>query len=226
MPYLLRNDDIIAAALLLSFVFIVWAVARSWAYLEAWRTDFFNAGGKRKKFTKLVGVQLNGYVPIVVSVSLLFGILVTGYVQREAPEVMAHFTPQGVFAIGAGGVLGVVLLKLLLYFLINATFFRREQTADWTQAYVVTLLMEAVLLLPLVVATVYLNTPAKVAFWWLLTILAIVEFVRLIKLKVTFFHGMLGYVHIFLYFCTLNLATDLITWRLLTQIKLLLDIVR
>lgn len=226
MPYLLRNDDVIAAALLLSFVFIVWAVARSWTFLEGWCAGFFNSERKRKKFTKHLDVQLNGCALIVLSVSLLLGVLVTSYVQHGVPEVMEAYPPQWVFLIGAAGGLTVVLLKLLLYYLVNRTFYSGEQTAEWTTAYLVTLLMESVLLLPLVVATVYLDATFGVQKWWWLGVLVVVELVRLMKLKVTFFRGALGYVHIFLYFCTLNLATDLISWRLLTQIKLLLDTVK
>ena len=226
MPYLLLHDDMIAAALLLSFMFIVWAVARSWAFLENWCVVFFNSGRKRKKFTQHLDVQLNGCVPIVLSVSLLLGILVTSYVQHGALEVWEQFTPQCVFAVGSGGVFAVIVLKLLLYYLVNRTFFSAEQTAEWTTAYLVTLLLEAVLLLPLVMATVYLNLPMREQEWGWWAILIVVELVRLMKLKVTFFRGALGYVHIFLYFCTLNLATSLIFWRLLTQIKLLLDTVK
>ena len=222
MPYLLRNDDIIAAALLLSFMFIIWAVARSWTYLEGWGAGLFDSERKRKKFTKHMDVQLNGCVPIVVSVSLLLGVLVTSYVQHCVPELISTLTSQRVFLAGAGGVLAVVVLKLLLYYLVNRTFFSSEQTAEWAKSYLVTLLLEGVLLLPLVVSVVYLDLSVKGQEWWCFGILVVVELIRLIKLKVIFFHGVLGYVHIFLYFCTLNLATSLIAWRLLTQIKLLL----
>jgi hypothetical protein len=77
-----------------------------------------------------------------------------------------------------------------------------------------------------VAATVFLDLPTEVQQWWVLLIISGIEVLRLIKLKVIFFRGALGYVHIFLYFCTLNLATSLVAWRLLTQIKLLLDSVK
>jgi hypothetical protein len=226
MPYLLRNDDLIVAAFLLSFVLIVWAVSRSWAYLEEWWTGFFNEEGKRKIFTKHLDVQLNGVVPIVVSVSALMGILVTGYIQQCAPEVMAAYTPEWTFAGSVCGVLLLIVLKLLLYTLVNYTFFRSEQAGEWAKSYLVTLLLEGCLLLPLVVATVFLDLPIPLQEWGVLLLLAIVELVRLIKLKVIFFRGALGYVHIFLYFCTLNLATTIVAWQILTHIKLLLDIVK
>lgn len=226
MPYQLRNDDIITAAFLLSFMLTVWAVSRSWPFLEAWWSGFFNEDRKRKKFTKHLDVQLNGCVPIVVSASLLFGILVTKYVQQFVPEVFQEFTPQLVFACGAGGIFTLVVLKLLLYLLVNLTFFNSTQAREWTTSYLVTLLFEAILLLPLVAATVFLDLPTEVQQWWVLFVISGIEVLRLIKLKVIFFRGALGYVHIFLYFCTLNLATSLVAWRLLTQIKLLLDSVK
>ena len=226
MPYQLRNDDIITTAILLSFMLTVWAVSRSWPYLEAWWGGFFNEERKRKKFTKHLDVQLNGCVPIMVSASLMFGILVTKYVQEFAPEVFHEFTPQVVFACGAGGILTLVVLKLLLYLLVNLTFFNNAQAGEWTASYLVTLLFEAILLLPLSVAIVFLDLPTEAQQWWVLFIISGIEVLRLIKLKVIFFRGALGYVHIFLYFCTLNLSTSLVAWRLLTQIKLLLDTVK
>ena len=226
MPYQLRNDDIITTAILLSFMLTVWAVSRSWPYLEAWWGGFFNEERKRKKFTKHLDVQLNGCVPIMVSASLMFGILVTKYVQEFAPEVFHEFTPQVVFVCGAGGILALIVLKLLLYLLVNLTFFNSAQAGEWTASYLVTLLFEAILLLPLSVAIVFLDLSTEVQQWWVLFIISGIEVLRLIKLKVIFFRGALGYVHIFLYFCTLNLSTSLVAWRLLTQIKLLLDSVK
>lgn len=226
MPYLLRYDDWIVSAFLLSFLLIVWAVSRSWTFLEGWWTGFFRVETNRKKFTKHLDVQLNGCIPIVVSVCLLLGIMVTGYVQQSAPEVFAAYSPCYIFAIGAGGVGTVIVLKLLLYAIINRIFFSKEQREEWTITYLVTLLYEAIFLLPLVAAIVFLDLPLGGQKWWLLSILCGTEILRFMKLKVTFFRGALGYVHIFLYFCTLNLATTLVGWRLLTQIKLLLDTVK
>ena len=226
MPYLLRYDDWIVSAFLLSFLLIVWAVSRSWTFLEGWWTGFFRIETNRKKFTKHLDVQLNGCIPIVVSVCLLLGIMVTGHVQQSTPEVFAAYSPCYIFAIGAGGVGIVIVLKLLLYAIINRIFFSKEQREEWTITYLVTLLYEAIFLLPLVASVIFLDLPLWGQKWWLLSILCGTEILRFMKLKVTFFRGVLGYVHIFLYFCTLNLATTLVGWRLLTQIKLLLDTVK
>ena len=226
MPYLLRYDDWIVSAFLLSFLLIVWAVSRSWTFLEGWWTGFFRVETNRKKFTKHLDVQLNGCVPIVVSVCLLLGIMVTGHVQQSVPEIFAAYSPCYIFAIGAGGVGTVIVLKLLLYAIINRIFFCKEQREEWIITYLVTLLYEAIFLLPLVASVIFLDLPLWGQKWWLLSILCGTEILRFMKLKVTFFRGALGYVHIFLYFCTLNLATTLVGWRLLTQIKLLLDTVK
>jgi hypothetical protein len=152
--------------------------------------------------------------------------MVTGYVQQSAPEVSDTYPPNKILAIGIGGVGTVIVLKLLLYAIINRIFFSKEQREEWTITYLVTLLYGAIFLLPLVAAIVFLDLPLGGQKWWLLSILCGTEILRFIKLKVTFFRGALGYVHIFLYFCTLNLATTLVGWRLLTQIKLLLDTVK
>lgn len=226
MPYLLRYNDWIASAFLLSFLLIVWAVSRSWTFLEGWWTGFFRVETNRKKFTKHLDVQLNGCIPIVVSVCLLLGIMVTGYVQQSAPEVFDTYPPNNILAIGIGGVGTVIVLKLLLYAIINRIFFSKEQREEWIITYLVTLLYEAIFLLPLVASEIFLDLPLWGQKWWLLSILCGTEILRFMKLKVTFFRGALGYVHIFLYFCTLNLATTLVGWRLLTQIKLLLDTVK
>ena len=226
MPYLLQNDDTIIASFLLSFILIVWAVSRSWTFIEGWWASFFRFENKRKMFTKRLDVQLNGCIPIVMSVSLLMGILVTGYTNRYTPETFQELNSNGIFIVGAGGILTVILLKLLLYFIVNNIFFTKEQAEEWTTAYLVTLLYEAILLLPLVASAIFLDLSMEGQKWWLICILCGIEIIRLIKLKVIFFRGMLGYIHIFLYFCTLNLATSLISWRLLTQIKLLLDSVK
>ncbi len=226
MPYLLRNDDLLIAAFLLSFLLIVWAVSRSWVFLEGWWTGFFNDEGKRKKFTKHLEVQLNGVVPIIVSVSLLLGVLLASYVQREVPELFQFWKPQEVYLWGCGALLGFILLKQLLYLLVNYTFFSASSTAEWARSYLVTLLVEGVMLFPLVVATLFLDLSSVWQQIWFWSIVGLVELLRLLKLKVIFFHGVLGYVHIFLYFCTLNLATTYVAWQQLTHIKLLLDLVK
>lgn len=226
MPYLLRYDDWIISAFLLSFLLIVWAVSRSWTFLEGWWTGFFRQESNRKNFTKQHDVQLNGCIPIVVSVSLLLGILVTGYVQQTTPELLQEHSPNLILAFGVGGVGTIIVLKLALYAIINTIFFSKEQREEWTISYLVTLLYEAIILFTLVASTVFLDLHLGGQKWWLLCILCGTEILRFIKLKVTFFRGALGYIHIFLYFCTLNLATTLVGWRLLTQIKLLLDTVK
>ena len=227
MPYHLQNDDWIVSAFLLSFMLIVWAVSRSWTFLEGWWTGFFRIeSNHRKKFTKQHDVQLNGCIPIVISASLLLGILVMGYVQLCIPEAFHEHTPSIIFGISVGGVCGIIVLKLVLYTIINSIFFNKEQRGEWIVSYLVTLLYETLFLLPLAAATIFWDIPLIAQKWWLISILIVIEALRFIKLKVTFFHGLLAYFHIFLYFCTLNLATTLIGWRLLTQIKLLLDTVK
>ena len=106
-------------------------------------------------------------------------------------------------------------LMLFSYTGVNSVFFPPQKVKLWTDFYLLTLLFEGIILFTISLIVVYSQLSITDCKLPLVLLLGILEIPRIIKLKTIFFPGITGFVHIFLYFCTLNLAPLLLAVQIL-----------
>lgn len=117
------------------------------------------------------------------------------------------------------------LLKFLFYRVVNGVFFDRSKTAQWFEAYFLSLFSSGLLLLPVVLMTIYFGWPPRVWIVFLVSVFLVIGLLLLFRCFRIFFRAGLDYVHLILYFCALEIVPAFMLWRFLLWINLNLTII-
>lgn len=203
LPYRLQNDTGVTACLMLSLFLIVWVLSRSRHYLKGQIKGFFQPSrGRENLFAARTENELRGQAFLLFETCFLLSILVYTF----APTALRSDLPPRLI-LGGGLVLWLAyfLLKLGLYAWVNTTFFDREKRKQFSDAYMLTVLALGVALLPLALLVVYFRLGADALLFASVCLLGVDKLLLLVKTHRTFFNRPAGLLHLFLYFCTLEL---------------------
>ncbi len=215
VPYAFRNDDLVTSALLISLFLAVWITAASWRFLRDLVRDFFYYRNRPNLFTDRADTILRGRPFLVLLTSFMLGILFFDYTQHQLPNVFAQVSPYLLLGtattlIGLG--YGV---KILLYRLVNTTFFPQECNRQWDNYLFTSILVTGALFLPLTLLLVYFDLPFRETLFAFVLLMGIVKTLIFYKAYRIFFSGTLGKMHIILYFCALEMVPFALLWALL-----------
>ena len=216
--YRLRHDDIVTSTLLVSFVLMMWVVAASWKFLRDMVKDFFYHRIRPNLFADRVDTELRGRFFLVAQTCFLQGILFVDYVQDVLPEMFDRASPYVLLSVGTTVVGGYYLSKLCFYNFVNSVFFDAARRRLWNDTYFVSILLIGVILLPLTLLVVFFDLPFSQALTAYVLLMAFVKILLLYKANRIFFSSLSGSLHVILYFCALEIAPLLFTWRLLETI--------
>lgn len=206
VDYELRNDDLVTSVLLLSFVIMAWVIAGSWRFLKTSVRDFFYHRTRSNLFADRADTILRGRFFLVLQTSFLQGLLFFGFVQSVLPEVFEGLSPYLLLSFSTLIILGYYGLKLLVYRTVNHVFFAPESNRAWDNYFLVSILTTGALLLPLTLLVVFFDLNYREAGIAYVLLMAIVKMLLLYKSYRTFFNGSIGYLHIILYFCALEIV--------------------
>lgn len=199
---LLRHTDIFIVTLLVCFLIVMLL----WRLLQPhWHdtlSDFFfptpsltdNVKAKRKEGRRML-------------IAILFcmeSALLTSAVASTAGFFNYIMQPALLLSIYALVFLIYITLKQFLYHVVHGIFFSREQNTLWRNRFAFLLFIETALMFPLLLVIVFLPINA---FWPLFIgaiALLFVKIVLLFKCFSTFFRKKYGFLHLFVYFCTLE----------------------
>ena len=206
IDYELRNDDVVTSILLLSFVIMAWVIAASWRFLRTSIKDFFYHRTRANLFIDRADTVLRGRFFLVLQTSFLQGLLFFGFVQSMLPEVFEGLSPYLLLSLSTLIILGYYGAKVVLYRWINHVFFSSESNRAWNNYYLISILTTGALLLPLTLLVIFFDLSYREAIIAYVLLMAIVKMLLLYKCYDTFFKGMVGYLHIILYFCALEIV--------------------
>ena len=111
------------------------------------------------------------------------------------------------------GVCTFILLKCLLYQLVDWVFFQKVKHSVWIASFFHSFIWLGILLLPVMLVILYfdLSTQASVFLIGLLIIFA--KIALFWKCFSNFFEKIHGALHLILYFCALEILPDLVLWK-------------
>lgn len=204
--YELRNDDVVTSVLLLSFVIMAWVIAASWRFLRISIKDFFYHRTRHNLFIDRADTVLRGRFFLVLQTSFLQGLLFFGFVQSMLPELFEGISPYLLLSISTLIILGYYGAKIVLYRWVNKVFFASDSNQAWNNYYLVSILTTGALLLPLTLLVVFFDLSYREAIIAYILLLSIIKMLLLYKCYRTFFKGVVGYLHIILYFCALEVV--------------------
>lgn len=215
IPYQFKNDNIVTIVLMVSFFLVVWVISRSRHFLQNQLKEFFHPRKRENLFVEHTQNGFRGQVFLILQTCFLLGLLFFDLTQEKQVEVFNQISPYRILGMSFGICCSYYLIKSFLYACINNIFFERQQIEMWNKAYLLCVLGLGLALLPLTLLVVYFDLDFESLTNLFLFILVVDKILLFYKCNHIFFNYRLGWVHLFLYFCTLEIAPLLILLRAL-----------
>lgn len=215
VPYSFKMDNFVTVVFLLSFFLVVWVVSRSRNFLEVSLKDFFRTRKRESLFAEHTARELRGQTFLIFQTCFVLGFLFLDYTQNYMTEVFNQVSPYKILGMATAVCLAYYLLKLLLFNIVNAIFFDRERNEQWIEAYLLCVLGLGLVLFPIVLLVVYFDLSFRMVVIVSLCVFFVIKGLLFYKCLSLFFRLPLGLIHLFLYFCALEITPLLLLWQAL-----------
>ena len=224
MPMSLQRNDIVAGSLLLCFAMLLLIIKADKNRLHTRIKEFFYTDAKKNKpnadNTRGDGTKLFCLTALM---ALMLGLLFFCYAQSCYNIFVMPVSPIALLAIYVAAVLAILALKDMTRVFVHAVFFDKQERSVWRHNFALLMLMECTLLFPLTLVAVYFNITVEITAYALLVMLLFVKILLLFKAYTTFFVKSYGFIHLFMYFCALEVTPIAVLWSLLTRTTTFLE---
>lgn len=220
LPYQLRRDDGITAIVLLTFMFLLVAFARSKRFLLKQAKvllyppreylSLFNdePGDKQRNIAFMVCLTL-----LTISLQLLY------FNKQSTFDGSTPVQPYLTLSVNLLIVVGYYLFKIISYRFINWIFFDKTKNKRWQESYSFVYAIEGFLLFPLLLLTIYFDLSTLNALLYVAFIAVITRIFLLYETYIIFFPKIYGILHLIVYFCALEITPLLMLCRVLAFIN-------
>lgn len=215
VPYQFRTDSIVTIILMVSFFLVVWVTSLSRHYLREQMKDFFHYRQRENLFSERTQTELRGQVFLIFQTCFLLAILFFDHTQEFQTEVFNQISPYKILGVSMAICCLYFALKIGAYTFVNNIFFERKKCEQWTEAYLLCILGMGLALLPLALLVVYFDFSFNNTAICFACIILVDKILLFYKCSRIFFNYSLGIVHLFLYFCTLEIVPIFILFRAL-----------
>ena len=215
-PYLLRTDDGVTGALLLLFISCLMIAVYAKRYLGNTIKHFFEKKRHNTIFEDSDDAQMRGRSLLVLQAAVALGILLFNHFHADALNSLERIPT--LILLGANIAICYILLlgKIFIYNSVNRTLFSPEQRRSWHEGYVLILMCAGLLLMPVAILSLYSQIDVNTQLRFVILIGIFCEILLFYKTFRTFFNNGLGYLHLILYFCALEITPYLILWSIST----------
>ncbi|MBQ8099015.1 MAG: DUF4271 domain-containing protein [Bacteroidaceae bacterium] len=217
VPYSLRSDEFVTSILLLSFFVAMYILTQSMHVLIMQLKNFFYNRDRNQIFTLKSDSEMKNQFYIVLLACFLMTLLFFNYTQERLTSVFNQVSPYLLLGLDMGIFLLFYLGKYACSMIFNWTFFSTQQRSQWMNAYNLMVLVQALCFMPVVLLVVYFDLSITVTIPLVLGIVCLTEILVIFKTKQIFFEYSFGIIHLFLYFCTLELVPLLFLWKTLVS---------
>lgn len=213
--YSMRGDGFVSCFLLVSFLIYSYIAYRIIPRLSTLTKDFLfpsrnNTEGKEQK------VSPASLLLIAVALSLIGGLAALAFILEGGDILSTSVQPYLVVGLSAAAILLAFIVRAALYFFVNWVFFDKQNRAVWRRAMLYLLNTEYLLLFPVALIVVYTQIEFQIASYVTLFVLVLAKMLLFYKTFQIFFRKLYGILHLFVYFCTLEIMPLLIMWKILT----------
>ena len=221
-PFRLRNDAWSGLLLLVCLLLAASLVMRlRKKFKDLLRGVFLPIPGKTDEPLVDDPLRYSTRLIAVALLSLTAAMVTFTYTQHDIGFYMFPESPYITFA--AFLLLWIVyfLVKRMMSSFVNWVFFRSEKIFTMNRAYTFIYVAEAMLSLVLALVIVFLPIPHEKVPILAIALIILVKIVLLFKTYQIFFPKMYGTLHLFVYFCTLELMPLLVLWQALAYTECL-----
>lgn len=217
VPWTPRTDDAVTILLMVSVFATVWLSVRAWGFIvRAWAAFLYDMWPRPAIPTDDADIEGVGDNRVLhIHLCLLISLANVCLFCANNSTTSADFSPYGMLLRGAGLTAGWYLLRAALYQFIDSVFFARWQHAQWVQARTRCTFLMGLILLPILLIEVFFVLPPTVYIIALILVIAVSRFSLFMKCYSTFFTYRGGFLHLLLYFCTLEIVPMVALWRLM-----------
>jgi hypothetical protein len=215
-PYLLRTDDGVTGTLLLLFISCLMIAVYAKRYLGNTIKHFFEKKRHNTIFEDSDDAQMRGRSLLVLQAAVALGILLFNHFHADTLSSLERIPT--LILLGANIAICYILLlgKIFIYNSVNRTLFSPEQRRSWHEGYVLILMCAGLLLMPVAILSLYSQIDVNTQLRFVILIGIFCEILLFYKTFRTFFNNGLGYLHLILYFCALEITPYLILWSIST----------
>ncbi len=213
IPDTLRTDNGIVSAIVVCFILAMVLMARSRYYLSRSFKSFFGYSLSAREKADRTNADAFGMMALVLMAGFSFSLILVNHFGHSPVVTRWAWPESALLAVATGLYLVLVLMKMGIYGLVNSVFFSRAQRSEWTESYLLSLAMQGLLLFPVALLVVFFDLEGENAIGVSVCAFGLTKLQLLCRCYRTFFAADGGLVHLFLYFCTLEIVPALFVWR-------------
>lgn len=213
MPYRLNNDWAVTALLFLCFFLIYYSINHRRKYLYQHLKNFFVHKERGNMFDDATGSDTRFMLVLCGVTCVLSGVCMYDYSLDTIPVLFQKISSHWLLTAYIGAAVLLILYKWLSYTFTNWIFFDKEQNTAWREAYFDLFVGTGFLFFPLVLLIVYFNLEPAISQTVILLVVIFTKILLFYKCIRNFFSHLHGFLHLILYFCTLEIIPDLLLWK-------------
>lgn len=205
VPYTFSGDNLITSLLVGCFLLALLSFSKSKAFLLRQMKHFFYVPRSNDMMGETSG-ELRFQFVLTIQTCLLFAILAYFYANAYIATTYQLPSPYYLIGIFFLAVVGYSCCKILLYGVVNWTFFDKKKNGQWVRSYLFTNSLEGICLFPIVMLLTYFNLSIENAMTSVLVVVVLSKLLAFYKLYIIFFRGLGNILQIILYFCALEMV--------------------
>lgn len=218
IPYSFRNDDVLTPLFIIITLALMLAISRARQFLKFQASHFFRKIRTDSSLDRETASQRKYLIFAEVYSSVVLTLLFYFYAKEYITDTYITYTEYTLLCIFLGCFGGFFLVQHLLQAAVDNVFFPPREHKQWTSAKVLTTTLLGLLLTPVLMLLVYSTITVQNALISSLCVVIFIELLLFYKGFIIFFNKKGVYLHIFLYFCTLELVPILLLWGILVTV--------
>ncbi len=205
VPYTISGDSTITALLLSCFILALVAFSKSKNFILRQAKQFFRV--QRSGTTEMTETtnEFRFQFFLTAQTCLLLSLVTFFFAQECNSDTFLVSSQYQLIAMFFGVFVGYLLLKTLLYTIVNWIFFSGRQNSQWMKSFLFTSSVEGVVMFPVVVSQAYFGLSLKNTIIYVATVIILSRLLSLYKCFLIFFRQKGVYLQIILYFCALEI---------------------
>lgn len=218
VPYSFRNDDILTPLFIVVILALMFSISRAKQFLRFQASHFFRKIRTDSSIERETASQRKYLFFAEIYNSVVLTLMFYFYAQENISETYITYTEYTLLSIFLSCFAGFFLVQHLLQAAVDTVFFPPREHAQWNSAKLLTMTFFGLAMTPILLLLAFSSITVQDALISTLSVGVLVELLLFYKSFIIFFNKKGAYLHIFLYFCTLELVPILLLWGTLVTV--------
>ena len=213
LPYLLRSDWVITGILFLCLILTSFSFSRGKVYLLQQMKSFFTTRERASLFDDTTATDLRFSIVLILQTCMLLSLYLYDYFALNISQLFHTTSRILILSTFILGIITFLLMKWLLFYIVNQTFFNKTQNSLWMNAYWNIIIWMGFLILPIIMLVVYFDISTQNSLFMMVGVSVCMKILLFYRCFRNFFNKLYGTLHFILYFCALEILPDIMLWK-------------